>query len=98
MDVRVIIAVARVAVFVAHEEHWDSLRNEKGEEKVAHLPFAERGNRRVIGRSFMTAIPTVILVIAIVILFAISVVVLVLIGDEVAEGKPIVGGDEIDAA
>lgn len=40
VDVGVIIAMAGMAIFVAHEDHGDSLGEEEGEPVVAHLSLA----------------------------------------------------------
>lgn len=64
-SVGVIVSLACVPIFISHEEHRNSLRTEKGEEKIAHLSLAQRDDVGIVGGAFMAAIPAVVLVVAV---------------------------------
>src|SRR5262249_47364338 len=74
-----------------------SYREHQSGMQVAKLPLAQLKNFSRIGRAFMAAIPTVVLVGTVAVVLAIFFIVLVLVANEVAQSKAIMGGDEIDA-
>jgi hypothetical protein len=51
----------------------------------------------IFGRALDTAIPRPIVGAAVVVVFAIRLIVFLVVGDEVVDGEPVMGGDEIDA-
>ena len=60
LDIGIIIALARVANFISHDEHRSALREKEGEEKIAHLLLAKMLDNGVIAWSLGAAIPVVI--------------------------------------
>ena len=53
---------------------------------------------RIIGRALRSAIPTVVLVVAVPIAFSVRFVVLIVVRDEIIEGEAVMRGNEVDAA
>src|SRR5258708_35402994 len=51
----------------------------------------------MVGGAFAAAVPDVIGVVAVAVLLAVRLVVLVVVTDEIVEGEPVMGGDEVDA-
>ena len=66
-------------------------------EEILHLAIPQPLDRRVICWAFDAAIPTAVVVGAVAIVFAIRLVVLLVIGDEVIERESIVAGHKVDA-
>src|SRR5436305_2038451 len=64
---------------------------------VLSLTFAERVDRGVVGLPFGAAVPAQVVVVAVAVLFAVRVVVLVVVADEIHQREPVVRGDEVDA-
>ena len=70
---------------------------EKNREEIPALAGAESKNSGIGCGAFGAAIPTVVQVAAVPILFAVGFIVLLVVGDEVGKGEPIMAGDEIEA-
>ena len=83
---------------IAHEQHRSPLRQKKNGEEIADLALTQSFNSEIISRPLRTAIPTIVLVVAVLIAFAIGFVVLVVVGDQIIEGEAVMGGDEVNAA
>ena len=66
-------------------------------EEVLDLPVAQRLDRRIVGRPFDAAVPAHVVVRAVAIVFAVRLVVLVVVGDQVVEREAVVAGHEVDA-
>src|SRR5262249_40815458 len=90
-------AVLRSSQLVAGEQHRHAEREHQRREEIALLASAERDDRRVLGRPLDAAIPAEIAVVPVAILLAVRLVVLLVVADEVGEGEPVMGGDEVDA-
>jgi hypothetical protein len=58
---------------------------------------SQRIDRKVFGRSLGASIPAVVVVGAVLIIFAIGVVVFVVVADKIMQRKSVVAGDEVDA-
>ena len=97
LAVSVVVAALRAAVFVARAEHRHALGKEHRRQEVPALAAAQGVNLFVVGRTFRAAVPTCIIVVAIVASLAVGLVVLVVVGNEVIEREAVVRGDEIDA-
>lgn len=98
LHVGVVIALSGVAILISHEKHRNALREKKSEEKVAHLPLSQLGDVRILCRSFNAAIPAVVLVVAVAVVFLIGEVVFLIVADQIAQSESVVRCDEIDAA
>ena len=92
----VVVAALGAQEFVAGQEHGDALGEQQGGDQVLGLAFAEGEDGRVVGRAFDAAVPGEVLVGAVAVVFAVGLVVLVVVADEVVEGEAVVAGDEVD--
>src|SRR5690606_17394401 len=63
----------------------------------ALLAFAKGDNFRVVGRAFVTAVPTVVVVGTVAVAFLIRLVVLAVIRHKIVQAESVVAGDEVDA-
>ena len=97
LAVGIVVAPLGAAHLVAHEDHGHADRQERDGQEVLHLPVAKRLDHRVIRRTFDTTVPAPVVVGAVAVVFAIGLVVLGVVGDEVVEGEAVVTGHEVDA-
>src|SRR5215203_5250681 len=97
LTVGVVVAALGTAEFVAAEKHRRALRQEEGGQKVPLLPVADLEDLRVGRRALMPVITGDAVIGTVSIILTIRPVVLVIVGDEVAQGEAVVGGHEIDA-
>src|SRR5580692_5411178 len=97
LAVGIVVAVLRAADLVATEHHRNALREHQRRDEVALLARAQRVYLGIIGRAFGAAIPRAVVAVAVAILFAVRLVVLVVVGDQVAQREAVVCGYEVDA-
>src|SRR5215471_9816556 len=92
----IVIAELRVQEFVAGPKHWDPVRQHEKAEKVLYLP-APQGQHLIRHPliPFVTTVPTVVRVGAVLVVVAIRPVVLLVVGDEVVQRKAIMRSQEI---
>src|SRR5437588_547340 len=93
----VVVAALRSRRLVPGDEHRDALRQQERREEVSHLPPADGVNRRVFGRAFDAVVETEVVVVPVAVAFAVRLVVLLVVADEVSKGEAVVRGDEVDA-
>lgn len=80
-----------------HEDHGGALRHHEGQHHVAHLALPQSIDASIGSLSLLPAVPAEVVVGAVPILLAVCLVVLVVVGHQVMQGKAIVSYDEIDA-
>src|SRR6267143_651796 len=97
VTITVIIATLRPRDFVAHEQHGYSAAEEKEGRCVLHLPTTKSIHAGVISFSLPPAVPAIIIVGAVVVPFAVRLVVLAVVRNHVAKSESVVAGDEIQA-
>ena len=97
LAVGVVVAALGAPHFVAHHDHRHAQRQQGDGQKVLHLAVAQAFDRGIVGRAFDTAIPASVVVGAIAVVFAVRLVVLLVVGDQVIQGEAVVAGDEVDA-
>ena len=66
-------------------------------EEILDLAVAQRLDRRIVGGSLHAAVPAQIVIGTVAVVLAIGLVVLVVVRDQVVEGKAVMAGHEIDA-
>ena len=93
---RVVVAPLRAPELVAAEQHRHALREQQRDEEVAHLPPAQRDDRRIVGRALDAVVPGAVVVRPVAVALQVRLVVLAVVGDEVGEREAVVGGDEVD--
>ncbi len=94
--VGVVVAALRAAGLVSGGEHGHPGREQQGGEKAARQPAAQRQNVGVVGQALDPAVPGPVVVRPVAPALAVGVVVLAVVGDQVAQGEAVVGGDEVD--
>jgi len=97
MTVSVVIPVLRSADFVPHHEHRQTKREQCGRQEILDLTVSKFLNIRIIGRAFDAAVPASIVVPAIAVVFAIWLVILMVIGNQVIKCESIMTGHKIYA-
>src|SRR5689334_1045812 len=97
LAVSVVVAALRVTDFVAGQQHGNTLREKQSREKSSLFLFAKVHDLRIISRAFGAAIPTVVVVRAVAVFFAVGLVVLVVVRHQIVEREAIMARDEIDA-
>jgi hypothetical protein len=78
------------------QQHRDSVGQQQGGQEIALLPTAQPLHRRVLGRSLDAAVPGAVVPESVSVVLAVGLIVLVVIGHQVAQGKAVMGGDEVD--
>src|SRR6516164_1992507 len=92
----VVVAALRTQKLVAGQKHRHALRQQQGGEEVTSLALTQSEDSAIGRRPFNTTVPAVILVRTIALVFTVRSIVLVLVGDQIAESETIVTGDKID--
>src|SRR5262245_10039131 len=87
----------RAADFVAHEQHGRARGQQLDRAEVLALTIAKRLDRGVVGRSLYAAVSALIVVRPVSIAFAVGLVVLAVVRDEIVQREAVVTGDEVDA-
>src|SRR5690606_7147183 len=83
LAVAVVVSVLGASVFVAAAKHGNALGKEKGGEEIAALAAAEFVDFGIVGRTFRAAVPREVVIVAVVVVFAVGLVVLLVVADEV---------------
>ena len=96
LAVGVVVAVLGAAELVAVQQHRDALAQHQDRQEVLLLPQPQRPDHHVVGRPLDTAVPASVVALAVVAAFAVGLVVLLVVADEIAQGEAVVGGDEVD--
>ena len=84
------------AAFVAHRKHGDTLADEEHHDGVFLLAQTQGVDGGLAGHSLDPAIPTGVVIRAVVVVLAVAEIMLLGVRNEIAQGEAIVGGDEID--
>src|SRR6266481_7009911 len=97
LTIDVVVAVLCSTPLISAAEHRHALGKKQCREKIAALPVAQHVNLWLIGRTFDTPIPRLIIVVAVAVLVAIQLVVFFVVADQVVQGESIMGCHEVDA-
>ena len=97
LGVGVVVAVLAVAEFGAHRQHRRAAREIGQRQQIAHVAGARGEDRGVVRRAFDAVVPRGVVVGPVAIVFAVGLVVLVGVGDDIGEGEAVVGDDVVDA-
>src|SRR3954470_10795183 len=97
LAVGVVVATLGVTNFDARQQHGNALRKDQRGEKGALLFFPKLDNLRIVGRTFGAAVPTVVVVRTIAIIFAVFFVVLLVVGDQIVQREAVVTGNKVYA-
>src|SRR5439155_25411962 len=96
LAVGVVIAALRAPHFVAHGYHGHTQGERRHGQEVLHLAIPQLLDGGVLGRAFRAAIPALVIIGAVAIVFAVCLIVFVVVGDEVVERETIVTRHEVD--
>ena len=86
----------RPAALVAGGDHRDAVGQAQGRDQVRRLPVPQREHALVVGLALDPAVPRAVVVRAVPVVLTVGLVVLLVVRHQVAEGEPVVGGDEVD--
>ncbi len=78
------------------QQHRDPLGEEQGGQEVALLLLAQGQHGYVVGGAFDAAVPGPVVALAVPVVLPVGLVVLLVVGHQVVQGEPVVGGDEVD--
>src|SRR6478736_196931 len=97
LTISVVVAVLCPTPFISAAEHRHALGKKQCREKIAALPIAQHVNLRLIGRTFDTAIPRLIIVVTIAVFVAVQFVVFFVVADQIGQCESIMSCNEVDA-
>src|SRR5262249_1154278 len=97
LAIGVVVAALGVAELVAAADHRHALGEQQGSDEISLLLFAQLADGGVVRRSFRAAVPTMVVVGAVLVARAGGLVVLVVVADEVLEREAVVARNEVDA-
>ena len=96
LAVGVVVALLGAAELVAAEQHRHALRQQQRGDEVAPLPGPQGEDLLVVRLALDAAVPRAVVRLAVVVVLAVGLVVLLVVGHEVAQREAVVGGDEVD--
>src|SRR5208283_4659223 len=96
LAVGVVVAALGPAHLIAAEQHRHAEGQQQGGEHGAGLAGAQREDAGVVGGAFGAAVPGVVVAGPVAVVLAVGLVVLVVVGDQVAQGEAVVDGDQVD--
>src|SRR5699024_9582364 len=76
--------------------HWCALRQQQGSKEVALLATSQLQDNFIISGAFHTVIPRTVMGFSVAAIFTIGLIVLVVIRDQVAQCKTVMGSDEVN--
>src|SRR5215211_3226476 len=97
LGVDVVVPPLRAADLIAMRQHRHSLREEERCHQIALGLLAGGDDLGVLARSLHAMVPRHIVIVTIPVVLAVGLVVLLVVADQILEGKPVMGGDEVDA-
>ena len=97
LAVGVVVATLRARKLVTERDHRHALRQGEGRQDVAHGSIAGFENGRIARRPLDPPVATEIVARAVLVVFAVRLVLLLLVTDQIVEGEAIVRRDEVDA-
>src|SRR6476661_3954532 len=97
LAISVVVPILRVANGIPGEQHRHPLGQEHGCNEVPLLSCPQRLYCRIIGWPFYSAVPTAIIIGAVPIVFAVRLVMLGVVADQVLQSETVVRSDEVHA-
>ena len=98
MTIGVVIPILSAGNFISHQQHWDALTDHEDGDRVSHLSPAQPQDFWIGGFAFDSAVPALVIVSAVAVVFVVAFVVLFVIGKQISQRKAIMGSDEVDRA
>ena len=97
LAIGVVVAALRIADFIAGQHQRRALREHQARQLVLAELAAQRNDRGVVGRAFMPAIVAVVVAGAVAIVFAVGLVVLLVVAEQIRQRETVMDGDVVDA-
>src|ERR1700756_1738859 len=97
LAVRVVVAALRSANFVAHLEHRHANRNQQNDKEIFDLASAQPLNIGIVARAFEAAVPREVVVRPVPVPFAIGLIVLFVIRNQIVQREAVVAGHKVYA-
>src|SRR4030095_1791672 len=97
LAVRIVIPMLGSSNFITHREHRQTKRDHCDGEEILHLTVAKSLNYRIIGRTLDTTVPASIVVCPVTVAFAVGLVMLFIVRNEIVESKSVVTCYEVHA-
>src|SRR5690606_4073112 len=95
LAVDVVVTLLGAAELIAGEQHGRALGEQQGGHQVAHLPHTQFVDFRIVSGTFATMVIGQVVITAVLVVLSVGFVVLVVVTDHVAQGKTVVGRDEV---
>ena len=95
--VSVVVAVLRAPDLISHQNHGKPEREQRNGHEILHLTVPEPFDFDIRGWSLDATVPAPIVIATVTVLLTICLIVLLVVGDQVAERKPIVTGNKVHA-
>src|SRR6202035_4052520 len=96
LTIGIVVSQLGPGEFVPGIDHRYSLRQKQSSHQIAPLPSAESIYFRFVRRAFGPAVPGIIIVVPVPVFFAVRLVVLVVVRNQVVQREAIVGGNKLD--
>src|SRR5262249_25102075 len=96
LAIGVVVSMLGAPYLIAHQQHGHPKRKDRHCQKILGLALAELFDRGVFGRAFNTAIPAAVIIRPVAVVFAILLIVLGVVGDQVVKREAVVTRHEID--
>jgi hypothetical protein len=96
LAVGVVVAQLGAVHLVAAQQHRNSLGQQQGSHKIALHPGPQGQDGRVVGGPLRAAVPRAVVPEPVPVVLAVVLVVLIVIGDQVAHGEAVMAGDQVD--
>jgi hypothetical protein len=96
LAVGIIVAVLRVSHFITGENHGNALADQQYAGCIFDLFETQALDAGIIGLSFRTAIPAVVVVVTVTVEVTVGLIVLVIVRHQIHQGKSVMSGDKID--
>ena len=97
LAIRIVVAVLGMADVVAGQQHRRALRKKQRRQQSPLQRGAQCQHVGVVGGPFDAAIPAQVVLVTVAVVLAIGVIVLVVVADQVVQGKTVVRRQKIDA-
>jgi hypothetical protein len=97
LAVSAVVTVLGAAHLIAHADHGHAEGEHRAGQQILDLPVPQCVHSGIVGQTFNPAVPASIVIGAIAVGFAVSLVALHVVGDQVVEGKSVMASHEIDA-
>ncbi len=96
LAVPVVVAALCAAQLVTVADHRNALGQDRGRNQVALLARSQFVDLRVVGGTLYATVPRTVVALAVVVVLSVGLVVFLVVGHQVSQGKAVVRGDEVD--